>query len=371
MTHVTFLKATLETLEYIREGEYTLILDESLDVVIEFNKISSVENDCRQKMSPADIRLLMERGVIEVGKDYRVIWRGGEHQEDSDFKFQEVEHFAKLGQLYCVRGQLFVTVFPPEMFRLFNEVYVLTYLFGGSALKYYFDLFELGYEKFSVSRNEEEYKLVPYSPELEYPFRERCRELIDICENDALNDNGTYSKSWYQNAKDDKLRALRGSLTYYFSVIARGAKASNGDIMWTCPRDYEKTLEGRGYTQIRQMTAAERRLPEKEREAIRADTRCFVPCNAKATNKYRNRWALAYCMNMYWNPMIEGFFTDGNDERVQRELPPIRPDKDLYALSCLIQWIFRSRVRDGFPIKLFLPSRRMRKLLTDWLECRI
>ena len=41
--------------------------------------------------------------------------------------------------------------------------------------------------------------------------------------------------------------------------------------------------------------------------------------------------------------------------------------KDAYALTELIQWVWRSRVRDGHPITLYLPSPRMRKLLKDWL----
>ena len=43
-------------------------------------------------------------------------------------------------------------------------------------------------------------------------------------------------------------------------------------------------------------------------------------------------------------------------------------DQDQYALSALVQWIFRSAIRDGEPITLYIPSERMRGLLIDWLN---
>ena len=42
-------------------------------------------------------------------------------------------------------------------------------------------------------------------------------------------------------------------------------------------------------------------------------------------------------------------------------------DPDRWALSEMIQWIWRGAIRKGQPICLFVPSYRMRKLLLDWL----
>lgn len=43
-------------------------------------------------------------------------------------------------------------------------------------------------------------------------------------------------------------------------------------------------------------------------------------------------------------------------------------DQELYAVSSLIQFVFRSAVRKGEPIKLYLPSLRMRELLERWKQ---
>lgn len=109
-------------------------------------------------------------------------------------------------------------------------------------------------------------------------------------------------------------------------------------------------------------------MPEQELKNLKRTVDCFVSCNSKATNIYRNRWALAYCYDMHPNPMIWDSFSDFNDERVAKGLAPIIVDKRAYAISCLIQWMCRSRIRDGKPISIYLPSDRMRKLFNDWVN---
>ena len=43
-------------------------------------------------------------------------------------------------------------------------------------------------------------------------------------------------------------------------------------------------------------------------------------------------------------------------------------DEDLYGLSEMIQWIWRSRIRNGEKINIYVPSIRMRTLLKSWLD---
>ncbi|MBN8292699.1 hypothetical protein JI664_12060 [Rhodobacter sp. NTK016B] len=44
---------------------------------------------------------------------------------------------------------------------------------------------------------------------------------------------------------------------------------------------------------------------------------------------------------------------------------------DAYAVAEMIQFIWRSRVRDGHPITVFMPCPKMRKLWTRWVEGEI
>ena len=43
-------------------------------------------------------------------------------------------------------------------------------------------------------------------------------------------------------------------------------------------------------------------------------------------------------------------------------------DEDAYALSEMLQFIWRSAIRDGKEIWVYLPSVRMRSLLEEWIR---
>jgi hypothetical protein len=85
-----------------------------------------------------------------------------------------------------------------------------------------------------------------------------------------------------------------------------------------------------------------------------------VPRNTRATNNYHKKFLLAYGINVFIKPEISDFFKDHG----------VSLDEDLYALSEMIQWIWRSRIRekDPKPIWVFIPSKRMRHLLRYWLS---
>lgn len=367
VTHTTFLNATQETLDLIYEGDYTLILDEALDVIVEFNSIKTVEDSPRQDMSASDIQFLLDKGSIKIHPDYRVEWL--DTDRPNDFKYSEVERLAKLGVLYCYRKKLLVTVFPPKMFQLFDEVYVLTYMFGGCVLKYYFQLYCMDYDMASVYEKEGVYSVGEYTTDADHRFRRQLKDLVSICDSKTLNrPNRRLSMHWYDKANSDDFRQLRNDIGNYFNRYLPNASARNGDIMWTAPKKYKSKLTGKGYTSIRSLSKEEKTLPERERENLERRVDCFVSCNCKATNIYRDRWALAYCCDMNPKPMLWDSLGDFNDIRMERGLPPIIVDKKEYALSLLLQWMCRSRIRDGKPISIYIPSDRMRKFLIDWLN---
>lgn len=353
VTHTTFLNANDETMQLIREGDYVLVIDEEVEVVRDFNSIQTTVDDRRQQVSQADIERLIRRQMIAIGSDFKVSWT--DEDQPPDGKDYEVMRIAKLGRLYCARGKLLVTIYPPEIFSLFDNVFVLTYIFNGSTLDYYFQLFGLKYEMSSVQKSEDGYTIAEYSHDADLAFRKQFGELVHLCDKSSLNRRRMLSKTWFGNAKPDELKQLRNDIRTFF-LGCPGLETQHA--MWTCPADYEKKIAPQGFTRIRQLTATEKRLPKEKRDEIKSKTKCFVPSNSKATNIYRDRWALAYCFNLFRNPMISGFFEDSG----------IQIDGNLFSVSCLVQWICRSRIRDGLPIELYLPSSRMRDLLTDWMD---
>jgi hypothetical protein len=92
----------------------------------------------------------------------------------------------------------------------------------------------------------------------------------------------------------------------------------------------------------------------------------YIAYNMKATNKFRHKKNLAYLVNVFVHGDISIYF--------KQRHPNINVNEKIYALNILIQWIWRSRIRNqDLPyneryINLYLPSKRMRDILTEWLD---
>ena len=89
--------------------------------------------------------------------------------------------------------------------------------------------------------------------------------------------------------------------------------------------------------------------------------RVFIPHNLRATNEYSNTHTLAYCVNRYISPFLINYF----------KTKDVNVNQELYALSEMLQWIWRSRIRNDESINIYIPSSRMRKLLIEYLDCKI
>ena len=365
-THKTFSNATDETIEYLRQGDYILILDEVLDILIQFN------DACKDNVKLKDIDLLIDNQLISVDEYGKVTWTGKDYIGG---KFTNVERTAKNGTLYLIDGTFLVWSFPAEIFQLFKQVFVLTYLFDGSYLKPYFEYHHISFDikgikkYYSAEYDDMVYTLTEHRDDI--ATRQKYRELMDICENQRMNNfkASALSKKWYTNAqRRGNLKELQVMLSNYFKNIT---KAKAEDILWTCPKgdkdsdsdsakgSFVKALSGKGYT-IRPYTADEKVLPDSEKAKIKRD--CFLPCNARATNDYGNRSVLAYVFNMFPNPYVKRYFEKKN----VTDKTNIHVDEDKLALSCMLQWIWRSRIRNNEPIHIWIPSTRMRNLLYDW-----
>lgn len=86
----------------------------------------------------------------------------------------------------------------------------------------------------------------------------------------------------------------------------------------------------------------------------------FLPFSQKAVNTYASTKKLAYLVNVHLNVDLKTF--------ISQNIPNCEFKEEDYATSELIQWIFRSRIRNGGFIEIFIPSDRMRKLLEKWMK---
>lgn len=323
-THALFAKADDEVIELLEQSGYTLILDEVMDVV------ESVS------IKQADIRRLEKNGDITINEENgQVSWTG---DPDDNSRYKDIRELAQAGNLYLFRGSFMVWAFPPAAFKAFSKAIVLTYLFKCQMQRYYFDMFGLEYEFKSIQKNGDKYELCEY--EVKNERSEELRKLINVYEG-KLNDvgRGKYELSQTKLKKydTDKLDQIRRNVANYFRHYANNAKAA--DVYISTLKEVEPLLAPRGYSV----------------------KKCFIPHNARATNEYADRRAVAYLINRFMNKDKMSFFQDNG----------VSVNEDLYALSELVQWLWRSRIRNGQPIDAYIPSERMRGLLDAWARYEI
>lgn len=335
-THELFRRFTDETREHIREGHYTLILDEVLNAIEPYDDIRK-----------DDMQLLQDSDCIYIDKDGFVVWN--EEKADFDTKYNKIKVLAQNKSLLYVDKTMLLWRYPPDVFLLFDKVYILTYLFEASSMKYYFDLFQIPYCKKSVTGTYGFYSLSDY-----YVPDTKCfADLINIYdgkmnENLTQNDNGL-SVTWFSKPVNKKsIEQLKKNLDNYFINVL---KAPADTVIWTTFKDQFKKLKGQKRSKI---------FETKDLQGTEM-VYGFVSCNARSTNRYADCYNLAYCVNIYPHPAVVRFFQQNG----------ITVDQDLYALSEMIQWIWRSRIRRGENINIYIPSYRMRNLLQRWLDMEL
>ncbi|MCZ2394942.1 MAG: DEAD/DEAH box helicase family protein [Chitinophagales bacterium] len=322
-THVLFSMFTAEIIDICKSQGYTLIMDEVANVITEY------------KIGSEDRATLLEKyAYIEKGTGI-IRWR-----EDMagyvDEKYLAEKRLCDLQALACYGdSEITMWLLPIECFNAFEEVYILTYLFEGQIQRYYYDFFKLPYDYLYVKGDtltEYEFTTEPQMQKIKYDYS----KLIHICDNEKLNKIGQaeydLSKTWFErNAKNNVvLPQLKKNIFNFFHNIQKSPTDNN---IWTTFKDYQKTLSGKGYS------------------------KGFLPSNSRATNAYKDRTCVAYCLNKYINSVVKIFFNGKG----------VKTDENIYAVSEMLQFIWRSAVREGNEIWVYIPSSRMRNLLIQWI----
>ncbi|NMB69753.1 DEAD/DEAH box helicase family protein [candidate division WWE3 bacterium] len=322
-THALFGMYNSYTEELLRNSDYTLIMDEVFAVIETMS------------ISVADIDVLLQSGLAEIAED-------GEHirwldDEYNGTKFQDVMVKAKANNLIRYKNKLLYWTFPVNTFLLFNNVYILTYLFDAQIQRYYYDMCGVSYEYIGTSCVNGKYT---FSKTTHVPdFLTRLQSYVHILNDEKLNRIGdskhALSATWYKEACRYKKKPLIEKMcNNLYNVFRHRFQSSAKENMWTCFKAHEKWLERGNYRSG------------------------FVSCNIRATNDYADRRYLAYCINVFLNPDIAGYFRGHN----------VRIEEDKYALSEMVQWIWRSAIRNGEEIWIYVPSKRMRDLLIGWIN---
>ena len=325
-THQAFKGYTPETLEDIKRQGYTLIIDENVDVLETFD------------FHVDDLQIAVDAGYVKEENGIYAV-------TTSEYKgtaLRDMFRLLKTRELVRIEddasNSFFYWALPPELITSFKNVFILTYLFKGQSLHHFLEIYNIPYEYIGIEKTDEVETGFRFS---EYPgytpeYVSRLGEMLHIIDSGKINDIGddyfALSMNWFKKTDGEETEQLRRNVSNCFKNIWSDVPAD--ERLWATYNKEKPHMQGKGYT------------------------KSFLTFNAKATNAYRNKTHLVYMVNVFMNVNDKKFYQKHG----------VDVDEDMFALSIMVQWIWRSAIRDGEEVYLYIPSSRMRNILINWIN---
>lgn len=320
-THKLFTEiGTAATLGLL--DDYHIIVDEVLDVVKTVPGKTALSFD----------QFYLNDGYATEGDDGLITptekW-DEQHQLVSDTLDPRLYKLAKAQTLYRVDGKFFLWALPASLLRCGRSLTVYTYMAEGSLMLAYL-------KKLGIAFHHERYAD-------EAAFRASARQLIDIRSIPALErlsfsytgQTETKGQAWREKLVSTSLKNLKQRSL---------AGVDLNEVIITCAKqNWEKDgalPKPIGFAKGSRMFGAH-----------------WLPNTTRGTNDYAHASVCIYLYDQHINPCIRRWL--GMMDQAANHL---------FATAELIQWVYRSRVRRKLPITLYLPSKRMRGLLQQWLD---
>lgn len=314
-THSLFLRFKMKDYDLLKD--YTLVLDEV------FEPIEKI------KVPPDDIRMALKSGFVSI--DNNVV------------KFNEPDYKGVLTKLkeateskivFTSDNRNFFTIIDYHLWYFFKETYILTYKVDSANLCNYFNMNGIQSTSWPAPDIEERKRLKALITILknEPPSKLKKKKDMNILEK-AYSDEFAFSVNWYKELSNEDFKVIRNKVR---NVLNRKFKSRSEISAFTTFKDYKDKIADKGYKSG------------------------FIALNTKATNDYRMKQNLAYLVNRFPSPEIKAIY--------ENKAKGIRMKEANWALAEMLQWIFRSAIRDGKPINIYIPSDRMARFLEIYLN---
>jgi hypothetical protein len=256
---------------------------------------------------------------------------------DGEKEHQTVINKAKSGSLYCFDDQFFVYELPHSLFKIGKKYTIMTYLFQGNFMEAYFNSHGI------------KYRIKPIDPERAMLLKAQALELITFLPitktMKGILDKFPKSKPLSRRFITDRMTSndRKSFRTGIRNIIYRREKHNPEKVMITSFKDF-MDKECRKKSKINLMP--------------RSMDACLVPMNARGSNQWCKRDFVIHMADIYPEPALNKYLKKRSNGSF---------DPDIYALSMLIQYVYRSAIRNSEPIKLMICSERMERLFREWL----
>ncbi|XP_017797083.1 PREDICTED: SPBc2 prophage-derived uncharacterized protein YonV-like [Habropoda laboriosa] len=324
-THQLFSKLTKDTL--VNSKEYTLIIDETISVFQYYSGVTVKET-----------RLLFKKKLLSVAEDgFTLVFNkenfGRDDSTTDGTKYEELARLCNARQLAVIDQSYVIWMLDIELIKSFKEVWVSTYMFQGSQMDSLFKKHKISYEIVNFGKSPKDFlKLINiHGVKDNSSFNsmiESRKNKLNLCGERWFS----LSSSHFSKDGDSICENLRKNLGNFNRHVTKSPKKIFR--FHTVFKDYDHKVSGKNYSNE------------------------WLPYNIKATNSYNQCHCLAYMLNLFVQPAIT---------RLCHKMGyPISEEQ--FAVSELIQWIYRSRIRNGEVVDLYIPSARMRELLICWMN---
>lgn len=330
ITHSLLMMLDKESLTMIEEGEYNLVIDETLDVVTTY---TGVHKD--------DLRGMVGNYLLQDPSTNMLTWNYNKYGDEYNGTFREIKDMCELESLYLHKETVLINKLSSQVVKAAKSVTVLTYLFEGSFMEAWLDVagiawcyqsLDSGIDPSVIKQRVKDHLII-----------ESTKKLVNLNYPEGKYLRSAYSSSWYK-ANDESLDEIKKGCENYLTKLRRYKVKYN--VFWTTFKSYTETLQGRGFTKPVVVSDDGERLS------------AFVSKNKRASNEYAGCNVCLYLVNVYPHGDISSYLSSQGYDI----------DMDKFALSEMVQFIFRGSIRSGEDMYLVIASQRMQELLEEWLE---
>lgn len=319
-THSLMLRFQDRHIAKIIKHNYRIVCDEELNLISGYN----IRKEDREFLIKHElIKVVDEKGMIEFT----------DPEMDTEARYGDVKRLADMGCLFAAKRStgILVCQLSTKLIKAADRFILLSYKYEGSIMHTFLSLHGFGYQAFkevTLFRSEQDIK-------------DRLKQLLTLIETPSVKKvrrKYPLSKSWWENSnkenQEEVLKAMR--------AVFKGSKLPSADLFYTLPKNRVVREDGKS-------------APMQVKELQKNN---FLACSIRATNEYASKKLAIHAYSLHPNQSVKVYLQDLGYEC----------DDTIYALTTLIQWLWRGCIRNEEPMQVAILSDRMNSIFLDWLN---
>ena len=313
-THNLMHRFTKEHLHEIKRYGYQIVCDETLDLISGYN------------IGKDDWDFLKGHDLVSIDDVTGKVSFKDQAMGDKA-KYAEFKKLCDIGCLYSAKRseRMLVTQVSIDMIDLCSRFILLTYNYKGSVMESFLSMNGYNFEVMNIPLFKTNAEVIAKTKEL--------LTFVDTPSSDKVRNSFKLSKSWWATATVAERKVVADAIRSLY----RNNNANSDNIIYTLPADINKLksfkIEGLSKTS-------------------------WLACNTRATNNYDEKDLLIHCYDLHPNVSVKAYLQDAGFDC----------DDKNYAINMIVQWLYRGAIRNQKPMRLCVMSKRMQKLLFEWLN---